>query len=136
MASWGLWGLGFRTAMPWYHNTDAELNPGDEILPASERKMPSRWDSRSGYNPDLVYFYQGPERLPNDPSPPFGKNTYEVEPIGEIQRDPEWPMNKESYGEDYEYEEDIPGYNDYAAPRARVVRRYHPDNWKSNTRKR
>lgn len=121
----------WKVAMPWYHNTDAELNPGDELLPASKRGVPSRWDAESGYDPNLVYFTQGPQRLPPDHhDSPFGKHTYEVEPVGDIQRDPEWESNKKSYGSDYEYEDEIPGAQDYAAPGARVVRKYHPDNWK------
>ena len=138
-----LWGYGVpgpgertaaRTAMPWYHNTDAELNPGDELLPASQRGVPPRWDTRSGYDPNFVYITHGPQKLPQHDvdEPMFGKNIYEVEPVGDIQRDPEWETNKESYGEDYEYEDEIPGFNDYAVPRARVVRRYHPDNAKND----
>src|SRR5689334_12750170 len=120
-----------HVAMPWYHNTDAELSPGDEILPASKRGVPSRWDSESGYDPNLVYFTEGPQKLPEDYDRAFGKHIYEVEPQGEIQRDPEWESNKASYGDDYEYEDDIPGAQDYAAPSATVIRKYHPDNWKS-----
>jgi hypothetical protein len=121
-----------RLAMPWYHTTDSELNPGDEILPASKRGVPNRWESKD-YDPSLVYFTQGPQRLPQEDldNSPFGKHTYEVQPQGDIQRDPEWESNKKSYGSDYEYEDEIPGAQDYAAPSAKIVRKYHPDNWKT-----
>lgn len=126
-------GTASRTAMPWYHNTDAELNPGDELLPASQMGVPPRWDTRSGYDPNFVYVTHGPQVLDQHDvdNPSFGKNIYEVQPVGDIQRDPEWETNKELYGEDYEYEDDIPGAHDYAVPSARVVRKYHPNNWKS-----
>lgn len=119
-------------AMPYYHNTDAELNPGDELLSWADRNMGYDAPHRSkawGYDPHSVYMYdqQGdPDVFALD----FGKNRYEVEPIGAVTRDPEWEYNKVPYQEDLAEEPDsvyndadVPGYHSYVAPRARVVRR-------------
>jgi glutaredoxin-like protein NrdH len=130
-----------RLAMPWYHNTDAELNPGDELLPPSETGHKSQFadaDPEMGtiYHPDKVYFYKHPteptrEEISDDHGPysgtlDFGKNTYEVEPDGSYERDSEWPNNLLKWQGAYPYDDEIPGYHDYMADRARVVRRVEP----------
>lgn len=130
-----------RTAMPWYHNTDAELNPGDMLLPAAERGYHSPYldaDPDDGiiYHPDKVYMYHHhgeptQEQLSDDNGPysgtmGFGKNTYEVEPIGPTERDPEWQTNWDKWGDLYDNETEVPGAHDHMVPRARVVRKVDP----------
>ena len=66
-----------------------------------------RWGD--DYRPNRVYFTWADEDGDLDPDELiFGENTYEVEPIGEIERDPE--DRKQIY-------------NDWMAPGARVVRK-------------
>ncbi len=138
-------GIGPRTAarlaMPWYHNTDAELNPGDMLLPPTETGHKSQFadaDPEMGtiYHPDKVYFYHHPtepthEQIADQNGPyanaiGFGKNTYQVEPVGHVERDPEWQTNREKWEGYYDDENEIPGYHDHMAPRARVVQRVEP----------
>lgn len=116
-----------RIAMPYYHNTDAELNPGDELLPASEiGHASSDWHPSSLYDPSKVYFthYQDDSELPHQGQ--FGKHTYEVEPHGDIERDPEWEASQEGQPDDYEWDTHDAGYYDYTAPGARVIRKIEP----------
>jgi hypothetical protein len=121
----------YRTAMPYYHNTDAELNPGDELLPSAERGHRSRWaEDEYGtvptYDPHSVYMYRetgNPEHFQE-----YGKNRYEVEPVGDVRRDPEWldlmEDDEEIDPEDFGVSpEDAPGFHSYVAPRAKVVRK-------------
>ncbi|QZE10440.1 hypothetical protein SEA_SCOOBYDOOBYDOO_94 [Mycobacterium phage ScoobyDoobyDoo] len=117
--------LPWRAAMPWYHNTDAELNPGDELVPPAERGYDSPHKNAPGYSPHHVYMY---DHNSNNDHDYWGKNRYEVEPIGEVSRDPEFEHNKVWYKEDLEdddeyFDADVPGYDSYVAPRARVVRK-------------
>jgi hypothetical protein len=117
--------------MPYYHNTDAELNPGDELLPSAERGHRSRWaEDEYGtvptYDPHSVYMYRetgNPEHFQE-----YGKNRYEVEPVGDVRRDPEWldlmEDDEEIDPEDFGVSpEDAPGFHSYVAPRAKVVRK-------------
>lgn len=110
--TWGLWGLdntvAARTAMPYYHNTDVDFGEGDELKPptALEGGKPSgRWGD--DYRPNRVYFTYADEYGDLSESP-FGEHTYEVEPIGEIERDPEDRRRI---------------YNDWMAPGARIIRK-------------
>jgi hypothetical protein len=119
--------------MPWYHNTDAELNLGDEVLSAAERNHHSRWAEDEygpipGYSPHNVYMYN--EKADPSRYTDYGKNRYEVEPIGNVSRDPEFEYNKDSHmeeledsGETLEDESNIPGYHNYVAPHAKIVRK-------------
>lgn len=131
-----------RTAMPWYHNTDAELNPGDMLLPAAERGHQSEWGATSGskpiyphYDPHSVYLYN--EHGDFYEYDDFGANRYEVEPIGEVRPDPEHESLKQQaleelaeahdvsleQAKDLLREDDIGGMHSYVAPRARVIRK-------------
>ena len=141
-----------RTAMPWYHNTDAELNPGDELLPASQRGHESEWGSQSTnaetgqstplyphYDPHSVYLYNE-HGEPSDYED-FGQHRYEVEPIGQTRPDPEHESMRQQALEELAevhgvsldeakgllHEDDIGGMHSYVAPRARIVRKVEPD---------
>ena len=99
-----------RIAMPYYHNTDVDFGEGDELKPPTVLdggNSSGRWGD--DYRPNRVYFTWADEDGDLDPDELiFGENTYEVEPIGEIERDPE--DRKQIY-------------NDWMAPGARVVRK-------------
>lgn len=137
-----------RTAMPWYHNTDAELNPGDMLLPAAERGHKSEWGSRSTnaetgqstpiyphYDPHSVYLYN--EHGDPGDYEDFGQHRYEVEPIGATRPDPEHESMRQQALEELAevhgvsldeaegllHEDDIGGMHSYVAPRARVIRK-------------
>ena len=114
-----------RTAMPWYHNTDAELNTGDELLPAAERGHHSQWADVPTYDPHSVYIYSDDF---GDYYDSHGKNQYEVEPLGPVSRDPEFETNKADYmdeldDDDVYSDNDVPGANSHVTPRARVIRK-------------
>lgn len=117
-----------RCAMPYYHNTDAELEPGDEIIPAAERGYESQWKKNKDYNPHMVYFTYGDDDTWAEDW--RGRNRYEVEPIGEVKQDPEHLTQRKEFEEEYgrpfdpveDEDEDIM-QNSYTSPRARVIRR-------------
>jgi len=114
-----------RVAMPWYHNTDADLNPGDELLPAAERGHNSQWSEVPTYDPHSVYIYNNDF---GDYYDSHGKNQYEVEPLGPVNRDPEFETNKADYMDELEDDDvysdnDVPGAHSHVTPRARVIRK-------------
>ena len=107
-----------RTAMPWYHTTDVDFSEGDELKPPTELeggKPSGRWGD--DYRPNRVYFTQADEDGDLSESP-FGKHTYEVEPIGETERDPEDRRQI---------------YNDWMAPGARIIRKINPKKARTMT---
>ena len=140
-----------RLAMPWYHNTDAELNPGDELLPASQRGHKSEWESQSTnaetgqstplyphYDPHSVYLYN--EHGDPGDYEDFGQHRYEAEPIGQTKPDPEHESMRQQALEELAevhgvsldeaksllHEDDIGGMHSYVAPRARIIRKINP----------
>lgn len=144
MSSWGSWGLDDRTAAVrrvaypgrYHHTTNADLKPGDTLLPASARGyQPSAengqwWADSPYYDPNFVYMYN-PEKESPENFVDFGTKTYEVKPVGKVRRDPEYANNREN------------AQHCYIAPRAVVVRRVDtgvgvppekakgPDPWKA-----
>lgn len=99
---------------PWYHGTNVALSPGEHILPRAETGADTEFGDNPYYRDDVVYLTNGGDhmaerfavsragRLGGEP------RIYEVEPIGDLDRDPE---------QDAGYSTD-----QYVAPRARVIR--------------
>jgi hypothetical protein len=103
----------------WHHSTDAELNPGDEILSATQRGYASPNKDMPGYNPNNVHIWHSD----GDPvSYDFGEHTYEVEPLGDINRDPEYEHNRRDAPKSWS-DDQVPGYHSYVVPRARVKKK-------------
>ena len=105
----------------YYHTTDAELNPGDEVLSAQERGHTSRWEGTMNYDPSRVYLYD--ENADPEEYSHLGKYRYQVEPVGDIRRDPEREWNQ--IWRDLRLHDRSKGWNQhaYTAPRARVVKK-------------
>ena len=99
-----------------YHETDADLKPGDIVDSAANRGYESPWaNGVTTYDPSKVYMTTTP-----DYDIPYGKHTYEVEPVGELHRDPLYydltPEARSQWDSD--------GTRFYwVAPQARVVRK-------------
>jgi hypothetical protein len=108
---------------PWYHATDAELQPGEFLTP---RGGPSQWGPDAGdfYNngrenrPDWVWMAESPHR-----ARAWGNHVYEVEP----QDEGPWAWNMSPY-------HDKPaGFNDgYVSPRAKIVRKLGPEDFRTS----
>lgn len=99
-----------------YHETDADLKPGDIVDSAAARGYDSPWaQGVTTYDPNKVYMTTNP-----DYDIPYGKNTYEVEPVGELHRDPlYYDLSPEARSQ-----WDSDGTRFYwVAPKARVVRK-------------
>lgn len=84
----------------YFHSTQAELQPGDIIRPAAEG-YGDRWsENAAGYDPNYVYLFdqrhlQNPDYDPVYPN--SLKNTYEVEPLGALDQDPEGEELRKRY---------------------------------------
>ena len=78
-----------RTAMPWYHRTDDELNPGDSLLPYNQVHPDHQEVGNESWNPNKAYVYDGEEDDSSDHAPyaGYGQHIYEIEPHGDPQRD-------------------------------------------------
>ena len=78
-----------RTAMPWYHRTDDELNPGDSLLPYNQIHPDHQEVGNESWNPNKAYVYDGEEDDSSDHAPyaGYGQHIYEIEPHGDPQRD-------------------------------------------------
>ena len=78
----------------YYHRSDAALEPGTELVPASQRGHVSKWAHLPTYRDDVVYVYRGKKRGPDrwnihGAFDRLGRYVYLVEPRGELRADPE-----------------------------------------------
>lgn len=112
----------------YFHNTFRELEPGDELKPASELGLHDRWHDDPHYSPHHVYMWhsdahQHPE-MHDDFREAFGDHTYEVQPEGRVEADPERESARD-WERSQGTSDDEPLMSDYTyrAPRARVVRK-------------
>lgn len=78
-----------KTAMPWYHRTDDELNPGDHLLPYNQVHPDHQEVGDESWNPNKAYVYYGEEDDSSDHAPyaGYGQHIYEIEPHDDPQRD-------------------------------------------------
>lgn len=78
-----------KTAMPWYHRTDDELNPGDHLLPYNQIHPDHQEVGDESWNPNKAYVYYGEEDDSSDHAPyaGYGQHIYEIEPHDDPQRD-------------------------------------------------
>ena len=112
----------------FFHATDLDLQPGDEVHPPARTGVSSRFEGYPAYRGDRVYMFTHKDYA-EQYGPNYGKNTYEVEPLGDVERDPEYSLERHKIrrlprGERAEAH----GYNDMAAnartaPAARVLRK-------------
>lgn len=70
------------------HSTEAELKPGDMIRPAAEIGHQSDYAGLKTYSPHHVYLND--HRVPPEEVEHLGRHTYQVEPVGHVERDPEY----------------------------------------------
>lgn len=84
----------------FFHVTDARLKPGASVVPAAERGFQSKWAKGTGgsadyYSPNHVYVYShdGDDMVHNEYMH-LGRYTYEVEPQGGVEPDPEPQMTE------------------------------------------
>ena len=121
-----------KLGMPYYHYTDQEFAPGDKLKPATQTDPSgarSKWgDGHDLYDPSKVYFTwrdgdPGHDEY-TDPNSVYGPNAYEVEPVGEIEDDPEKEPAREWHLDNLgRYESGDLGHDDYMAPNAIVKRK-------------
>lgn len=137
---------------PWIHSTDREFQPGDLVQPTSVTGEETWSDEAPGYDPSKVYFWH--RRALDDPAGmnrilPHAENAahhYEVEPIGDIQMDPEgeasdaalineavdqdWPNVDEEEYYPYSYGSEWYHNHSFTSPQARVIRKIpHEEIW-------
>ena len=103
--------------MTYFHGGHPNLAVGDYILPAAETGVPTTLDFLNAadklklrikgrefferdYRRDRVYISDNPEFAVyiGVIHRPAGFGLYEIEPIGEIQEDPDWSRNEEFFG--------------------------------------
>lgn len=74
----------------YVHSTDADLKPGDYVLPAAKIGHQSEErDETPGYDPHRVYFTDTHHDYGQDLVGVHGRSTYAVEPVGKVMPDPE-----------------------------------------------
>ena len=100
----------------YYHLSDEEFSPGDELTPPAARGTTSEnFEGSARYTPDVFMFhpdvmkhhrfghdYEDDNFEPDSKSDPirvFGHNIYEVTPNAPVQRDTEWDWDKDNLEE-------------------------------------
>lgn len=114
------------------HTTDAVLQPGDTIHPAAQIGHESKFAGVGSYSPNHVYLND--HRVPPEETQHFGQHTYQVEPTGPVERDPEyakWKHNVTKYsrtGQSFDRYDRVglQGRYAYRAPGAKVVSKLDP----------
>jgi hypothetical protein len=104
---------------PFFHATDADLSPGDILTPAHDRGFTGKWADLPDYNASKVYLYD--TNAGEYDAEDWGKNIYEVEPIGPVDPDPEY------HPEQWDAPEDDPAFGSWVTDNARVVRKVSSD---------
>jgi hypothetical protein len=114
----------------YFHNSDHVFAPGDVIRPAHETGHASRWADHEGYSPKHVYVWHehGMHDNAEEAFEEHGRHTYEVEPLGHVEDDPEKHMEGEVGAEAHAYR---------TSSGARVVKAWcgrthggdYPDTW-------
>lgn len=123
--------MGNLSSTQFMHYSDHEFNPGDEVKPPTETGHESEYEGNEHYRPDRVYMLGAKDALADAGSHHYGTHAYAVEPVGKVERDPE-AVHLEHVYKGYGLADDSLDMervrNQFAAPRARVVKRVASDN--------
>lgn len=96
-----------------FHATDAELSPGDTILPSSKGFDSNTSDMYGNYSPDHVYAFDA--RHGASAQQDFGEHVYEIQAMTNVVDDPE--KFEDEYGD---------ADDSWMTKRAKVLRKLDP----------